>query len=218
MEALAEEDVKWFAETDISIAQDEELLRLIAQSGCRQILVGLETPTAAGLDGLELRSNWKYRKRDCYRAAIERIQSHGITLNGCFVLGLDGDTEEAFELIPRFVEETALYDVQVTIETPFPGTPLYQRLLRSGRLLEPRNWRKCSLFDVNFQPLHMPPTRLEDRYRALVAELYSNEALARRHRRFFEVYGARFRESHSPVRGLARSVAGQPTTVISRTQ
>ena len=46
------------------------------------------------------------------REAIERIQSHGVTLNGCFVLGLDGDTEEVFDLIPRFVEETALYDVQ----------------------------------------------------------------------------------------------------------
>ena len=54
--------MKWFAESDISVGQDEELLRLIAQSGCRQILIGLESPTASGLDGVELRSNWKYRK------------------------------------------------------------------------------------------------------------------------------------------------------------
>lgn len=73
VEAIAQENIRWFAETDISIAQDEELLRMIAQSGCRQILVGLETPTANGLDGLELRSNWKYRKRDDYRKAIEQI-------------------------------------------------------------------------------------------------------------------------------------------------
>lgn len=199
VEALANENVKWFAETDISVAQDEELLRLIAQSGCRQILVGLETPTREGLNGLELQSNWKYRKRDFYRAAIERIQSQGITLNGCFVLGLDGDTEEVFDLIPRFVEETALYDVQVTVQTAFPGTPLYRRLAAEGRLLEPRNWRKCSLFDVNFRPLRMTPERLEERFRALVAELYSNEALVRRHRRFIEVYGERFREAHTPA-------------------
>jgi len=139
VEALGNENVKWFAETDISIGQDEELLSRIAQSGCRQILVGLETPTAHGLDGIELRSNWKYRKRDFYRTAIERIQSHGITLNGCFVLGLDGDTEEVFDLIPQFVEEMALYDVQVTVQTPFPGTPLYDRFLNAGRLIEPRN-------------------------------------------------------------------------------
>lgn len=199
VEALAEENVKWFAETDVSLAQDAELLRLIAQSGCRQILVGLETPTARGLDGLELRSNWKYRKRDSYRAAIENIQSHGITLNGCFVLGFDGDTEEAFDKIPQFVEETALYDVQVTVQTAFPVTPLYRRLLAEGRLIEPRNWRRCSLFDVNFTPLHMRAAQLEERFRNLVAILYSNEALNRRHRRFVEVYGGRFRQAHAPA-------------------
>jgi radical SAM superfamily enzyme YgiQ (UPF0313 family) len=195
VEALAGEDVKWFAETDISIAQDEELLRLLAPSGCRQILIGLESPTGAALDGLELRSNWKYRRRDYYRATIEKIQSHGITLNGCFVLGLDGDNEEVFDLIPRFVEETALYDVQVTVQTAFPGTPLYRRLLYAGRLVEPRNWRKCTLFDVNFRPLQMTPARLEARFRELVRELYSEEAIQRRHRRFFRQFGESFREA-----------------------
>ena len=193
VEAIAQENVRWFAETDISVAQDEELLRMIGQSGCRQILVGLETPSAEGLNGVELQSNWKYRKRDYYREAIERIQSHGITVNGCFVLGLDGDTEEVFDLIPRFVEETALYDVQVTVQTPFPGTPLYSRLLASGRLIEPRNWRKCSLFDVNFHPKNMTATRLEQRFHELVKLMYTDEAIAARHRRFIQVYGSAFR-------------------------
>lgn len=197
VEAIARENVRWFAETDISIAEDTELLRLIAQSRCRQILAGLETPSSGGLDGLELRSNWKYRKRDYYRKAIEAIQSHGITLNGCFVLGLDGDTEEVFELIPRFVEETALYDVQVTVMTVFPGTPLYQRLLGSGRLIEPRNWRRCSLFDVNFRPANMTAERLERKFRDLVEELYSPQAMTRRHRRFAKVYGSSFRARES---------------------
>jgi len=201
VEALGAENVKWFAETDISVAQDEELLRLIARSGCRQILVGLETPTREGLKGLELQSDWKYRKRNFYRAAIERIQSQGITLNGCFVLGLDGDTEEVFDLIPRFVEETALYDVQVTVQTAFPGTPLYRRLAAQGRLLEPRHWRKCSLFDVNFRPLHMTPERLEEKFRELVAQLYSEEAVAHRHHRFVKVYGPRFREARMQLLG-----------------
>ena len=155
----------------------------------------METPTESGLDGLELQSNWKYRKRDRYRWAIEKIQSHGITVNGCFVLGLDGDTEEVFDLIPKFVEETVLYDVQVTVQTPFPGTPLYQRLLYSGRLIEPRNWRKCTLFDVNFHPAGMTPRRLEERFRSLIAELYDDQAILRRHRRFFKLYGEKFREA-----------------------
>ena len=102
------------------------------------------------------------------------------------MLGLDGDTEEIFDLIPRFVEETGLYDVQVTVMTPFPGTPLYRQLAAAGRLIEPRNWRKCTLFDVNFRPLNMSPERLEQKFRELAAELYSTEALKARHRRFKE--------------------------------
>lgn len=194
VEAIAQENVRWFAETDISFAQDEGLLRMIGQSGCRQILVGLETPSATGLDGIELQSNWKFRKRNFYREAIERIQSHGITLNGCFVVGLDGDTEEFFDLIPRFVEETALYDVQITVQTPFPGTALYRRLLAEGRLIEPRNWRKCTLFDVNFHPQTMTAARLQQKFHELVRLLYTDEAITARHRRFVQVYGSAFRQ------------------------
>lgn len=192
-EAIASENVKWFAETDISVAQDDELLRLLSESGCRQILIGFESPTAEGLNGVELNSNWKYSKRDYYRAAIERIQSHGITVNGCFVLGLDGDTEGVFDRIPEFAEETALYDIQITIQTAFPGTPLYRRLLAAGRLIEPCNWRKCTLFDVNFHPLHMTRERLEQKFYQLAATLYSEAAVAKRHRRFVEVYGPKWR-------------------------
>jgi radical SAM superfamily enzyme YgiQ (UPF0313 family) len=193
-EAISQENVKWFAETDISVAHDNELLRLLAESGCRQILIGLESPTPSGLNGVELNSNWKFRKRDFYKEAIERIQSQGITVNGCFVLGLDGDSEDVFDRIPEFVEETALYDVQITVQTAFPETPLYRRLLASGRLIEPSNWRKCTLFDVNFRPLQMSAERLEQRFYELAATLYSNDAVAKRHRRFVEVYGPRWRQ------------------------
>jgi radical SAM superfamily enzyme YgiQ (UPF0313 family) len=198
-EAIACEDIKWFAETDISVAQNEELLRLVAESGCRQMLIGLESPTPSGLNGIELKSNWKFRKRDYYRAAIERIQSHGITVNGCFVLGLDGDTEEVFDRIPEFVEEAVLYDVQITVQTAFPGTPLYRRLLATGRLIEPLNWRKCTLFDVNFHPLRMTCDQLEHRFYELAAALYSNDAIAKRHRRFVDVYGPTWRSAATCV-------------------
>ncbi len=53
-------------------------------------------------------------------------------------------------------------------------------------MIEPRNWRKCTLFDVNFRPLNMSPERLEQKFRELAAELYSAEALEARHRRFKE--------------------------------
>ncbi len=65
---------------------------------CAGVLVNRE---AGALDGVELRSNWKYRKREFYQEAIARIQSHGIRLDGCLVLGLDRDPEAVFGVIRR---------------------------------------------------------------------------------------------------------------------
>src|SRR3970282_350751 len=115
------------------IADDPELLTLMRQSGCKQVLIGLESPTAPALNGLEVRSNWKLRRHASYVDAVKCIQSHGITINGCFILGLDGHTPAVFEDVLQFARMVPLYDVQITILTAFPGTPLYRRLLEEGR-------------------------------------------------------------------------------------
>src|SRR5437867_3007242 len=153
-------------------------------SGCQQILIGLESPRASSLDGLELNGNWKLRQQERYHSAIAKIQSYGITVNGCFITGLDGDTPEVFEQIFRFVKESGLYEVQVTFLTPFPGTPLYRRLQREGRLLRERAWELCTLFDVNVRPKNMSITELQDGFLRLVKRLYSAEETGERRRKF----------------------------------
>jgi radical SAM superfamily enzyme YgiQ (UPF0313 family) len=178
--------LRWFAETDISVAEDDALLEAIREAGCAQVLIGLESPVAAGLPGIELHNDWKYKRLGRYRDAIRNVQSHGITVNGCFVLGLDGQTAEIFDAVRDFVREAELYEVQITVLTPFPGTPLYTRLAREGRLLEPTNWKKCTLFDINFQPSHMSVTELRDGFRRLGVDLYSEEFTNWRRRAFKE--------------------------------
>lgn len=173
--ALKDRNVHWFTETDISVADDEELLEGMREAGCQQILIGLESPTAEGLRGMDGAHDWKLRQFPKYKDAIRRIQSHGITVNGCFVIGLDGHTPAIFRDVIEFVRASELYEVQVTILTPFPGTPLYARLLREGRLLEPRNWKKCTLFDINYLPLGMTVQELDEGFRRLVVELYGDE-------------------------------------------
>lgn len=183
-EAIGRFGIHWFTETDISVAEDPELLKLLKESGCRELLIGLESPTAEGLEGLELKRNWKRQQIDNYRRAVETIQSHGIAVNACFVLGLDGDGPGVFEAIERFVEETHPFDVQITALSAFPGTPLYDRLLAEGRIIEPGAWEKCTLFDVNFVPKNMTVTELEAEGLALAMRLYSKEATARRRQGF----------------------------------
>ena len=184
LKPLKEKGLKWFAETDISVADDEELLDLMRETGCAQVLIGLESPTESGLHGLELRNDWKFRKFPYYKEAIRTIQSRGITVNGCFVLGLDGHRADIFEQVFAFVREAELYEVQVTLMTPFPGTPLYARLEREGRLLEPLNWKKCTLFDINFKPANMSVQELHDGFKRLAVELYGEEFTNWRRSRF----------------------------------
>ncbi len=172
---LRDKKVRWFAETDLSVGEDDELLELMRQSGCAQLLIGLESPVEAGLAGLELRSDWKRERFPDYRRAISNIQSHGITVNGCFIIGLDGHTPAIFDEVFDFVRRSELYEVQVTILTAFPGTPLYDRLERERRILQPREWRKCTLFDVNYRPGNMTPEQLSEGFRRLVVKLHGKE-------------------------------------------
>ena len=183
---LAKEKVRWFTETDVSVAEDEELLALMRDSGCAQVLIGFESPSVKALNGLEQANNWKARQADRYLEAIERIQGHGVTVNGCFVLGLDGSGPESFDDVWKFVRESNLFEVQITVQTAFPGTPMYERLSNEGRILKQQAWELCTLFDVNFTPANMTVSQLESGFRELGAKLYSEEFTRERREKFFK--------------------------------
>jgi radical SAM superfamily enzyme YgiQ (UPF0313 family) len=185
MRALIGERIRWFTETDIAVADDPELLSLMRQAGCAEVLIGLESPTLGGIEGVELRRNWKRSRFARYMEAIEAIQGNGVTVNGCFVLGLDGDGPEVFDAVADFVGESGLFDVQITVLTPFPGTPLYDRLLADGRLLDPTAWERCTMFDVNFRPRGMSPETLQDELVELGRRLYTKEARRERRNAFY---------------------------------
>jgi radical SAM superfamily enzyme YgiQ (UPF0313 family) len=153
-------------------------------SGCQQVLIGLESPVRENLNGLELRNNWKARQQDYYREAIAKIQSYGITVNGCFILGLDADTPEVFDDVLQFVRDSGLYEVQITFLTAFPGTPLYHRLKAEGRIIRDKAWELCTLFDINFTPRNMSRDQLQAGFLRLAKRLYSAEETQLRRRRF----------------------------------
>jgi radical SAM superfamily enzyme YgiQ (UPF0313 family) len=178
--------IKWFTETDISVADDPELLRLMRQARCRQVLIGLESPARAALEGIELKANFKSRRSGTCVDAVRRIQEHGITVNGCFILGLDGHTPAIFEQVLDFALRVPLYEVQLTVLTPFPGTPLYTRLLNEGRILAPGRWDLCTMFDVNFVPKNMTVEQLRDGIYWLAERLYSEEGVMARRKPFFD--------------------------------
>jgi radical SAM superfamily enzyme YgiQ (UPF0313 family) len=183
--ALKDEGVPWFTESDVAVADDEALLDAMRESGCRQVLIGLESPVASGLDGIELRRNWKLRRLPDYEDAVRRIQSRGITVNGCFVLGLDGDTPGIFDQVYDFVARTGLFEAQITVMTAFPGTPLYRRLREEGRIIQDGAWNRCTLFDVNHVPRGMSPEQLHQGLIDLARRIYEPTFIHERRQRFF---------------------------------
>lgn len=191
--SLIPESVRWFTETDVSIANHPDLLAMMKEAGCAQILIGLESPTACGLDGLERKANWKRKQSDRYKRAIETIQNTGITVNGCFVLGLDGQDSSCFQSVFDFVRDTGLYEAQITVMTPFPNSPLYDRLAAAGRLLDAEAWEACTLFDVNYRPDQMTVAELEEGFYELAARIYDSAFIEERRRRFFETQSHRRR-------------------------
>jgi radical SAM superfamily enzyme YgiQ (UPF0313 family) len=177
--------MKWFTETDISVADDPERLELLALSNCAQVLIGFESAIPNSLVGIDAH-DWKRRQFDKYLQKIEIIQSYGISVNGCFILGLDSDDKSIFETTKQYVVASALSEVQITILTPFPGTDLYRQLHQSGRLLQEKFWDQCTLFDVTYVPKQMSPKELKDGFHGLMKDIYADEAVRVRKSHFRE--------------------------------
>ena len=183
IKALIPLGIRWFTETDASIADDLELCDMLAEAGCRQLLIGFESPRIEDLGTVDPRG-WKQRMADRYLHAIDVLQSRGVSVNGCFIFGLDHQGPDVFSTVVDYVRKSGLAEVQCTVLTPFPGTELYDRMKREGRLLRERFWNRCTLFDVNYHPAKMKVTELEDGLRWVLQELYSLEETAARKRRF----------------------------------
>ncbi len=194
LRGLAERDVRYFTETDVSLAEDEELLDLLYPSGCRQVLIGFESPRKDSLRGLDA-VNWKSRQHGRYLDTIEKIQGRGVSVCGCFIAGLDADTPAVFDELRDFIERSKLLEVQITVLTPFPGTRLYDRLLAEGRLLYPGAWDRCTLFDVNFRPRGMTVEQLEDGLMQLWRDTWNAEAFAFRKRYYRQLLRARHEQT-----------------------
>ena len=175
LRAVTPEGIHYFTETDASVADDPALCDRLAASGCRQVLIGFESPRAGDLSGLDP-ADWKRRRAPGLRKVIDTLQTRGVSVNGCFILGLDAHTPDVFAEVLEFVRGSGLAEVQYTVLTPFPGTPLHARLSREGRLLRDRYWDRCTLFDVTFVPRRMTVAELETGLRWLFQETYTRAA------------------------------------------
>src|SRR5438067_10614055 len=160
LEILAAAGARYFTEVDWRAGEDPGVLAGLAASGCVQGLVGIES--------LVFRHPGMGPKAvDLPRVinAIDAIQASGVAVVGCFIVGCDGETRGSLDRLAEFLQASALADVQLTLQTPFPGTALRRRLEREGRLLPDRGWSHCTLFDLTYRPDAMRVAELESSFR-----------------------------------------------------
>ncbi|MEM6363199.1 MAG: radical SAM protein [Planctomycetota bacterium] len=174
LDVLRETKAKWFTESDWLIGRRPHLLARIAASGCRQILIGLESPIHRfpGMGGKA--GSWEEVIK-----CVNAIQSAGIAVNACFIVGVDGETPDTIDALSRYLSTAPFAEIQVTLQTPFPGTKLYDQMKADDRLLF-HNFERYTLFDVTYQPDAMSVETLRRSFRNLVRQVYSNAATSRR--------------------------------------
>jgi radical SAM superfamily enzyme YgiQ (UPF0313 family) len=175
LEALAGAGARYFTEVDWRVGENPGLLAGLAASGCVQALVGIES-----LVFRHPGMGPKQAELPRIMGAIDAIQAAGVAVIGCFIVGCDGETNGSLDRLAEFIRSSALADVQLTLQTPFPGTPLRRRLEREGRLLPDRGWSHCTLFDLTYRPDAMSVAALESAFRELVRRVFSPAESARR--------------------------------------
>jgi radical SAM superfamily enzyme YgiQ (UPF0313 family) len=173
--ALIPMRVQWYGLATVLLADDLELLELAGRSGCKGILMGLESISPQNLR----RSHKGFNSPEKYLQVVQRLHEHGIALQGCFVFGLDQDGPEVFLKTAEFAVQARIDLPRFAIVTPFPNTPLYKRLLAEGRILT-TNWELYDGQHVVFQPAKLGVEELQRGTEAAWKHAYSFRSIARR--------------------------------------
>lgn len=153
---LAALNIRWITQMSINAAHDEDFLGEMRRAGCRGVLIGFESLDENNLAAMNKRFN---SMKGGYSKALANLRRHGLAVYGTFLFGYEHDTPESFQRTVDFAIEEKLYIAAFNHLTPFPGTPLYQRLEKEQRLRYPAWWRNSAYRynDLPFVPRQLSP-------------------------------------------------------------
>lgn len=166
---------QWFSQCEIGIAEDDELLQLARRSGCRGLFIGFESLSQQSL------SIWKKygNRRKDYLKLVHKLHRVGIGIFAAFVFGSDEDGPDVFANTLNFLLEANIEVLQSTRLTPFPGTPLFDKMNKNGRIFD-KDWSHYDFFHVVHQPLNMDPDTLHCGTAWLQQQFYSYKNISHR--------------------------------------
>ncbi len=166
----------WSSQASIHAGQDDEFLEAAAQSGCKQLFLGLESISQLSIAEM----NKGFNRVEEYSQIIKRIHSHGIAVQAGIIFGFDHDTPEIFKKTIDFLEMVGVQNATFNILTPFPGTPLFRKMETEGRILT-RDWSNYNSRDaVVYQPMRMSVAELLAGFQHANERFYSLTSIAKR--------------------------------------
>jgi radical SAM superfamily enzyme YgiQ (UPF0313 family) len=145
--------LRWGGQANLRFAEDPELVRLVAESGCIGIFVGIESVTGAHANHPKTGSRYSQEE------LVRRIRDAGIVVEASIIFGFDDHDEGIFETTARFLEKCAPSLTTYHLLTPYPGTALFNRFDEEGRLLH-KDWSRYNHVEVVYRPRLMSPERL----------------------------------------------------------
>ena len=173
--AMKSLNIKWGCQSTMFLGDDRELVKLAADSGCVSVFVGLESVSADSLD--ETNKNFNQVRK--FEDQIKMFHDHGIMVNPGMVFGFDNDDESVFETAIDFLVRNRVELAYFNVLTPLPGTALYERYEREGRIFD-KDWSKYDGKHVVFQPKRMSPEQLLEGFFWANHQFYSWPSIWRR--------------------------------------
>ena len=167
LEALVPLKMRWVSQVSLEAALDQDLLALMARSGCQGVLIGFESLNPVNLEKMNKRINLFGGPGNgggtAYEQALANLRRHNIRLYITFVFGYDADTPASFAESLDFALRNRFYVAAFNHLTPFPGTPLYTRLQAEGRLRYDAWWldERYSYNQLPFHPVSMTPEAVQ---------------------------------------------------------
>ncbi len=175
-------DKWWFCQASLNFADDEQVLHWAGRAGCKLVFLGLEAEEVDALAEVNKRLNLR-RGVGTYDTAFRRIHRAGIAVLGAFIFGVDGDTPHKLRRRADYMIRSGVDVMQTTYLTPLPGTRLFDRLEREGRLLYtdfPQDWDRYDMTEVIHRPQHMSPAALSQAMREANRRMYAWPVLLRK--------------------------------------
>ena len=178
-EALIPLRINWSSQISINFVRDRSLLRLMVESGCRDLFIGFESLDKRNLKLMNKQCNFSF---DRYEPALESIRETGIRVWASFILGCDYDSKESFEETFDFAMKQKLFLANFNNLIAYPGTPLYDSLLKENRLLYDKWWlnTRFRFGHAVFTPRNISPAELTDWCYSLRLRYNSYSAILRR--------------------------------------